>query len=47
MNELFRHPQTLLDALIVSVLDDLALPERISIADLDEHELKTPQLVLG
>jgi hypothetical protein len=38
---------TLLDALITDILDDLTLEERVSIADLNEHELRTLQLVMG
>jgi len=38
---------TLLDALIISILDDLTVEERFSIADLKPHELKTLQLVMG
>ena len=38
---------TLLDGLIITILDDLTLEERVSIADLNENELKTFQLVMG
>jgi hypothetical protein len=35
------------DALIIDILDNLTLEERVSIADLDENEHKTLQLVMG
>ena len=47
MNKSDNHPESLLDALIISFLDDLTLQERVSIADLKEHELKILQLVMG
>jgi hypothetical protein len=37
----------LIDALIISILSDLTAEELVSIADLNEHELKTLQLVMG
>ena len=47
MNEFDEHPESLIDALIISILDDFTLEERVSIADLKPHELKTLQLVMG
>ena len=47
MSEIDKHSQTLLNALIIDILDDPTLEERVSIADLKEHELKTLQLVMG
>ena len=47
MNKSDKYPQSLIDALIISILDDLTLEERVSIDDLDEHELRTLQLVMG
>ena len=47
MNESDDRPDNLLDALIISILDDFTLEERVSIADLKPHELKTLQLVMG
>ena len=47
MNKSDNNPESLIDALINDILDDLTLQERVSIADLKEHELKTLQLVMG
>ena len=47
MNNNGEKKLTLLDALIIGILNDLTLEERVSIADLDEDELKTLQLVMG
>ena len=47
MNNNDENNMTLIDALIIDILIDLTLGERVSIADLDEIELKTHQLVLG
>lgn len=47
MNEFDKHPQSRIDALITEILDDLTLEERVSSADLDEHEIRTLQLVMG
>ena len=38
---------TFLDALIIDIIDGLTTEERFSIADLDEDELKTLELVMG
>ena len=38
---------TLFDALIIDILDNLTLEERVSIADLNEDELQTLKLVMG
>jgi len=38
---------TFLDALIIDIIDGLTTEERLSIADLKEHELKTLQLAMG
>ena len=47
MNKSDKHPESLLDALIISIVNDLTLDERLSIADLNEDELRTLQLVMG
>jgi hypothetical protein len=38
---------TLLDALIISVIDEMPLEARVSIADLKEHEFKALELIQG
>ncbi len=47
MNESDEHPDNLLNALIISILDDFTLEERVSIADLDEDELRVLELTMG
>ena len=47
MTELNENNLTLIDALLIDVINDLTLDERLSIADLDEHEFKTLELVMG
>jgi hypothetical protein len=47
MNNNNENNMTLLDALVTDILNDLTLEERVSIADMDENELKTLQLVMG
>jgi hypothetical protein len=47
MNNRDENNLTLLDTLVTDILNDLTLQERVSIADLDENELKTLQLVMG
>jgi hypothetical protein len=42
-----KHPQSFVDALTISILDDLTIEERFCIADLKPHELRTLQLVMG
>jgi len=38
---------TLFDALIIDILDNLTLEERVSIADFEDVEFQTLQLVMG
>ena len=47
MNKSDKHPQSLIDALITVIIDDLTPKERLSIADLDEDEIRTLELVMG
>ncbi len=47
MNEFDEHPDSLLDALIISTLDDFTLEERVSIANLDEHKIRALEITLG
>ena len=47
MNEFDKHPESLLDAMITSILDDLTLEERVSIADLNKDELRVLELTMG
>ncbi len=47
MNKSDKHPQSLIDALITDVLNDLTLEERVSIADLNEDELRVLELTMG
>lgn len=47
MNEHNKNNLTLLDALIIDILNDLTLEERVSIADLDEDEFRVLELVQG
>ena len=47
MNESDKYPQNLIDALIIDIIDGLTTEERLSIVDLDKHEFKTLDLVMG
>ena len=47
MTELDESNLTLLDALIIDILNDLNLDERVSIAKLNENEIRTLKLVPG
>ena len=47
MNEPNENNLTLIDALIIGVINEMPLEARVSIADLNEQELKTLELVQG
>ena len=47
MNGSDKYPATQIDTLIPDIIEDLTPEERFSIADLQENELRTLELVMG
>jgi hypothetical protein len=47
MNESDKHPQSLLDALITDLIDEMHLDARTRVANLDDKKLKLLESVLG